>query len=99
MSQHTPYNMGRYFMSTCKYFHKPNASEKLSVREMPSPYVTRFVKIGLNAASNVFFFLFSPTGRLHWVLGCCPPNLEAVAQAIFALRTATLQYYCSICYC
>ncbi len=56
--------------------------------------VTNFVKIGLNAASKVFYF-FS-TGRLHGALGLPLPNLEAVAQAVFALRAATLPYYCSI---
>ncbi len=33
---------------------------------------------------------------LHGVLGCRPPNLEAVAQAVFALRTTTLQYFAKL---
>ncbi len=44
--------------------------------------MTGFGKIGLNAASKV-----------HGDLGCLPPNLEVVAQAVFALRTTTLQYF------
>ncbi len=39
--------------------------------------MTSFGKIGLNAASKVFCYFL--------LLGCHPPDLEAVAQAIFAL--------------
>ncbi len=49
-------------------------------------YVTGFGKIGLTR------HLIYSTNRLHGALGCCPPNLEAVAQAAFALSTTTLQY-------
>ncbi len=46
--------------------------------------MTGFGKIGLNAASKVSIFF--PTSKLHWALGCRPPNLEVVAQAVFALQ-------------
>ena len=47
-------------------------------------YATGFGTIGLNVASEVFYFF--PTSRLHGALECRPPNLEAVAQAISALQ-------------
>ncbi len=43
---------------------------------------------------GILSFLIYSTSRLHGALGCRPPNLEAVAQAVFALRTTTLQYFC-----
>ncbi len=46
------------------------------------------------AKRGIFSFLIYSTSRLHGALGCLPPNLEAVAQAVFALRTTTLQYFC-----
>ncbi len=38
------------------------------------------------------FSFFSSTNRLHGVLGFRPPNLEAVAQVIFTIRTTTLVF-------
>ncbi len=46
------------------------------------------------AKRGIYSFLIYSTSRLHGALGCLPPNLEAVAQAVFALRTTTLQYFC-----
>ncbi len=46
------------------------------------------------AKRGIFSFLIYSTSRLHGALGCLPPNMEAVAQAVFALRTTTLQYFC-----
>ncbi len=48
--------------------------------------MTGFGKIRLNYS----------TSTLHGALGCRPPNLEAVAQAVFALCTTTLQYFAKL---
>ena len=48
--------------------------------------MTGFGKISLNTSSKVFYFFSLSTSKLHGALGCHPPNLEAVAQAVFALQ-------------
>ncbi len=47
---------------------------------------TRLTKAA-SKVSNLFY------SRLHGALGCLPPNLEAVAQAVFALRTTNTSVF------
>ncbi len=76
-------------LCVCNYLIALNLLRSFSYsREGELTYVTSFGIISLNAASKIFFFFFFfpffSTSRFHRALGCRPPNLEAVAQAVFA---------------
>ncbi len=65
---------------------KLRKEKRINHNPLPPPlnvvfaFVTGFVKIGLNMASKVFYFF------PYQSFGCRLPNLEAAAQAIFALQ-------------